>query len=564
MSSCPAESATRTRYYSLTNAGGASEQRDSAAAVRRPESIARQVEIVFTDERLKSLKLLRKHMNHDPGAWLDVDVVAKVHRVRAVCSNRDEMVKAVRLFSTKVLQVSDDGMRIRRVAKPKPDDNVEGDGHDGDTGAATATSQPPPESTISAIDNQPAKPLLFYVKVEHRGDVDERLNQLPWSLSNTGQDRVVEVSRDRDGVVLQFKSKQDVDVSIAAMMHGANWRSGLRCSHCNAKGGPVDKSSKRANKKEKKAAAAAASAAADINNGSDADEKTESNGAVASDHETSITGSDMAQDSNDHREQNTDTNTAAGATTVISEAASQASATTPKVNKQNQLVGIVTSLVEERTVGGGVVLSGFIKLEQEEGKKNAYGGRKKRRAETYEIRIAASSMIDEDDVEEGTDKEASGRRGPLKVGDRVKFSGSKNDTSTVVEHVTRLPRAERPKATGSTWMKNRGRISINTMEQRRSNNTNSKSSATTGGGGGITNQTPVASDSPSVSGLTGSSPLSANLTPVPSSSSRDQSAVSASSSSGPTVFVSAVGPDRSGDIGFTSQGWRNVRQGRAG
>jgi hypothetical protein len=90
----------------------------------RLQAIALQVEVVFTHILHDKFKnLLRKHMNRDPAAWLDAEVVAKLQHVRLWGSGRDEVVEAVRMFSTKVLQVSQDGMRIRRIAKPSDANN---------------------------------------------------------------------------------------------------------------------------------------------------------------------------------------------------------------------------------------------------------------------------------------------------------------------------------------------------------------------------------------------------------------------------------------------------------
>eukprot|EP00050_Salpingoeca_kvevrii_P003496 m.226046 g.226046 ORF g.226046 m.226046 type:complete len:474 (+) comp10838_c0_seq12:1217-2638(+) len=77
------------------------------------DALRNQLEFYFGDANLSKDRFLKQCIDASPDGYVDVAVVAGFNRVRALTQVTEEIVAALR--SSKLLEVSDDGLRVRRI-----------------------------------------------------------------------------------------------------------------------------------------------------------------------------------------------------------------------------------------------------------------------------------------------------------------------------------------------------------------------------------------------------------------------------------------------------------------
>lgn len=89
------------------------------------DKIIQQIEYYFGDINLGRDKFLQQKMSEDNG-WIEVEVLLKFNRLKALTTNNDAVVKALRKSTSSLLEIDECGKKIRRnVNKPLPEQTGE-------------------------------------------------------------------------------------------------------------------------------------------------------------------------------------------------------------------------------------------------------------------------------------------------------------------------------------------------------------------------------------------------------------------------------------------------------
>lgn len=158
------------------------------------EKIIRQIEFYFGDRNFPKDKFLQQAVHNSDGGWVPLTTLLTFKRLKALSTDMDYIITALLKASSKIVEVDEQGRRIRRTPSlPVPD--------------------------IFSLDTRLAmKERTIYLK---GFDADTQLDELQEFMANFGKTSYIQMRRERDtkafkgSVFVEFTEKLTADKFLA-------------------------------------------------------------------------------------------------------------------------------------------------------------------------------------------------------------------------------------------------------------------------------------------------------------------------------------------------------------